>query len=163
MKPGAFTQIYIHLVFSPMYRKSLLFKSIRPRIFEYICGIITKLGHKSIIVNGVSDHVHILFGLNPNISVSETVKEIKRASSVFINEQRFFPGRFQWQSGYGGFSYSHSQLDNLYQYILNQEEHHHKKTFREEYLDYLRSNEIEFQDQYLFEFFDDHESVTATR
>jgi REP element-mobilizing transposase RayT len=154
MKPGTFTQIYIQVVFSPMYREALLFPSIRPRIFEYMSGITTNLGHKSIIINGVSDHVHILIGFNPNISLSETVKEIKRASSVFINEQRFFPGSFQWQSGYGGFSYSHSQLDRVYKYILNQEKHHHKKTFREEYLEFLQKNEIEFSDQYLFEFFD---------
>jgi putative transposase len=153
MKPGAFTQFYIQLVFSPMYLEALLYKQIRPRIFEYMSGIITHLGHKSIIVNGVSDHVHIFLGLNPNISISESVKEIKRASSIFINEQHFFPGKFQWQSGYGGFSYSHSQIDAVYNYILNQEMHHHEIKFKDEYLGMLRENDITFKEQYLFEFF----------
>lgn len=154
MKPGAFTQIYIQLVFSPMSKESLLHEKIRPRVFQYMSGIISNLGHKSIIVNGVSDHVHIFIGLNPNISVSETVKEIKRVSSKFINEERFFPGKFQWQSGYGGFSYSHSQINDVYNYILNQGVHHSKRSFREEYQDFLNKNDIKFEEQYLFDFFD---------
>ncbi len=154
MKPGAFTQIYIQLVFSPLHRDKLLNQSIRPAIIKYISGIVTQLGHKSIIVNGMSDHVHLFIGLNPNLSVSETVKEIKRASSMFINDQHFFSGKFQWQSGYGGFSYSQSHIEKVYNYILNQERHHAKKTFREEYLDFLKKYDIEFENQYLFEFFD---------
>jgi putative transposase len=154
MKPGTFTQLYVQLVFSPMHREALFTKNLRPRIFQYLSGIVTNLGHKSIIVNGTSDHVHIFFGMNPNISISETAKEIKRASSVFINEHRLFPGRFQWQNGYGGFSYSHSQIQDIYNYILNQEIHHHKKTFKEEYLEFLQKNEIEFNNQYLFDFFE---------
>ncbi|MCW0484752.1 IS200/IS605 family transposase [Gaoshiqia sediminis] len=154
MKPGTFTQIYIQLVFSPMNRQCLLQKNIRPRVFEYISGIITNLGHKSIIVNGIADHVHLFIGMNPNLSVSDTVKEIKRASSLFINENRLTPGKFQWQHGYGGFSYSRSHIEKVYDYILNQEEHHKKKTFREEYLDFLKKYEISFEDQYLFEFFE---------
>jgi REP element-mobilizing transposase RayT len=153
MKPGTFTQIYIQLVFSPMHKEALLHQNIRPDIFKYMSGIITNLGHKSIIVNGMSDHVHLFLGLNPNLSISDTVKEIKRASSVFINEQRFFSGKFQWQSGYGGFSYSQSHIEKVYNYILNQEKHHAKKTFREEYLDFLNKYNIEFENQYLFEFF----------
>ena len=154
MKPGAFTQIYIQLVFSPLYKESLLVKAIRPRIFEYMSGIISHLGHKSIIVNGMADHVHLFLGLNPKLSVSDTVKEIKRGSSTFINEQRFFPGKFQWQNDYGGFSYSQSHIEKVYQYILNQEKHHHKQTFKEEYLAFLKKYDIEFEDQYLFQFFE---------
>ncbi len=154
MKPGTFTQIYIQFVFSPLHRDRLLHQSIRPAIFKYMSGIITQLGHKSIIVNGMSDHVHLFIGLNPNLSVSETVKEIKRASSVFINEQHFFSGKFQWQGGYAGFSYSHSHIDKVYNYILNQEKHHSKTTFRDEYMDFLNKYQIEFQNQYLFDFFD---------
>lgn len=154
MKPGTFTQIYIQLVFSPKQRDYLLFPQIRPRVFEYLSGIITNLGHKSIIINGVSDHVHLFIGLNPKISISETVKELKRSSSIFINQQKLFPGRFEWQEGYGGFSYGKSQIEIVYKYIENQEKHHMKKTFKEEYLDFLRKYEIEFEEQYLFEFFD---------
>lgn len=153
MKPGTFTQIYVQLVFSPKHRDRLLLEPIRPRIFEYLSGISTNLGHKSIIINGVIDHVHLFIGLNPKISVSESVKELKRSSSIFINEQRFFQGKFEWQEGYGGFSYGRSQIENVYEYIKNQEKHHQKRTFREEYLDFLNKYEIEFENQYLFEFF----------
>jgi REP element-mobilizing transposase RayT len=154
MKPGTFTQLYIQLVFSPKHRDRLLIEQYRPRIFEYLSGITTNLGHKSIIINGVSDHVHLFLGLNPKISISETVKELKRSSSIFINERRFFHEKFEWQEGYGGFSYGKSQVENVYNYILNQEKHHQKRTFREEYLEFLKKYEIEFEEQYLFEFFD---------
>lgn len=154
MKPGTFTQIYIQLVFSPMNKEALLHQNIRPDIFKDMSGIITNLGYKSIIINGLSDHVHLFLGLNPNLSISDSVKEIKRASSVFINEQRFFSGKFQWQSGYGGFSYSQSHIEKVYNYILNQEQHHAKKSFREEYLDFLNKYDIKFENQYLFEFFE---------
>ena len=153
MKPGSFTQFYIQLVFSPKHRERLLFEYIRPRIFEYLSGITTNLGHKSIIINGVDDHVHIFMGLNPKISVSDTVKELKRSSSTLINEKKLLPGKFEWQEGYGGFSYSHSQIENVYNYIKNQEIHHQKRTFRDEYSEFLNKSEIKFEDQYLFEFF----------
>lgn len=153
MKPGTFTQIYIQLVFSPKHRDCLLVEKIRPRVFEYLSGITTNLGHKSIIINGVSDHVHLFLGLNPKIAISETVKELKRSSSLFINQQRFFAGKFEWQEGYGGFSYGKSQIEDVYNYIKNQENHHKKRTFKEEYLGFLHKYEIEFEEQYLFQFF----------
>ena len=154
MKPGAFTQFYIQLVFSPKHRERLLVEKIRPRIFEYMSGIITNLGHKSIIINGVADHVHLFLGLNPKISISETVKEVKRSSSIFINSEKFFHERFEWQEGYGGFSYGRSQIERVYEYIKNQERHHQKQTFKTEYMEFLNKNEIEFEEQYLFEFFE---------
>jgi putative transposase len=154
MKPGSFTQIYIQLVFCPKHRECLLTANIRPRIFEYLSGISTNLGHKSIIVNGTVDHVHIFLGLNPKISISDTVKEIKRSSSILINEKRLILGKFEWQEGYGGFSYGHSQISHVFDYIKNQEEHHQKRSFREEYLEFLDRYEIKFENQYLFEFFD---------
>lgn len=154
MKPGTFTQIYIQVIFSPMHREALLHHPERSRILEYMSGIITNLGHKSIIINGMADHVHLFIGLNPNLSISDTVKEIKRSSALFINEQKIFPGKFQWQNGYGGFSYSHSHIDRVYNYILHQQEHQRKKTFREEYKEFLNKYQVEFQDQYLFEFFE---------
>lgn len=154
MKPGTFTQIYIQLVFSPKHRDRLLLEHLRPRIFEYLSGITNNLGHKSIIINGVSDHVHLFLGLNPKLSISETVKELKRSSGVFINNERFYPSKFEWQEGYGGFSYSKSQIGSVFNYIENQATHHRKRTFKEEYLDFLNKNEIKFEEQYLFEFFD---------
>ena len=155
MKPGAFTQMYVQLVFAVRYRENILYKSIRPRIFEYMSGIIRSQKHKSIIVNGTSDHVHILFGLNPSVTVSDTVHDIKRGSSLFINNNKLVPGRFSWQEGYGGFTYSRSQIENVYRYIENQETHHAKITFRKEYVNLLEENEIDYDSAYLFEFYDD--------
>ena len=154
MKPGVFTQLYVQLVFAPKYRDRLLRKEIRPEIFSYISGIITNRKHKSIIINGMSDHIHILVGLNPNDKISDLVGAIKKSSSTFINEKGWFRGKFHWQDGYGAFSYGRSQLDNVYHYIKNQEMHHRKRTFREEYLELLKRFEIEYDEKYLFEFFE---------
>jgi putative transposase len=154
MKPGTFTQMYVHLVFAVGHREAVLSKSIRPRIFEYISGIITSQKHKSIIVNGVSDHIHILLGLNPAISISDTVHDIKRSSSIFINENKLVAGKFSWQQGYGGFTYSRSQLENIYKYIERQEEHHSKRTFKEEYFSILEKYDVEYDPGYLFDFFE---------
>ncbi len=159
MKPGTFTQMYVQLVFSVAHRESILSKKIRPRIFEYTSGIITGLKHKSIIVNGVSDHIHILLGLNPSISVSDTVHAIKRRSSIFINENKLVPGRFSWQAGYGGFTYSRAQIGDIFKYIENQESHHENRSFREEYLSILDENEIDYDPKFLFEYFDDLEPL----
>lgn len=155
MKPGTFTQLYIQVVFAVKNRDALLSNRIRKRVFEYISGIITNMQHKSIIVNGVSNHVHILIGLNPSKSISETVREIKRCSSLFINTEKLCAGKFEWQEGYGAFTYSRSQLDDVYKYILNQEEHHSKKSFKEEYLQFLKKYEVEYDERFLFEFFED--------
>jgi putative transposase len=155
MKPGTFTQMYVQLVFAVKNRDAVLTNDIRKRVLEYMSGIITNLKHKSIIVNGTSNHVHILFGLNPSISVSDTVHDIKRSSSLFINNEKLCPYRFSWQEGYGGFTYSRSQISDVYNYIENQESHHNKRTFREEYIDILIKNEIEFEQQFLFDFWED--------
>ena len=155
MKPGIFTQMYVQLVFAVQNRNALLRKDIRPRVFEYMSGILTNLKHKSIIVNGTISHVHILFGLSPSVSVSDTVHDLKRSSSLFINKEKLCPGRFNWQEGYGGFSYSRSQINDVYNYIANQETHHLKKTFQQEYIDYLNENEMVFDKQFLFDFLED--------
>ncbi len=154
MKPGVFTQFYTHLVFAVKYRERLLRENHREELFKYISGIITKQRHKSIIVNGMADHIHILLGLNPDETISNIVRDIKRSSSLFINRKDWFPGKFAWQEGYGGFSYGRSQLDDIYNYILNQKIHHKKRTFREEYLSLLKKFEIEYDERYLFEFFE---------
>ncbi len=153
MKPGVFTQLYIQFVFAPKYRDRLLKTEIRSEVFSYISGIITNRKHKSLIINGMSDHMHILIGLNPNDKLSDLVGAIKKSSSTFINEKNWFRGKFQWQDGYGAFSYGRSQLNNVYQYIKNQEVHHRKHTFQEEYIELLKRFEIEYDEKYLFEFF----------
>ncbi len=154
MKPGVYTQLYVMLVFSPKYRESLLRKEIRQEVFSYISGIITNRKHKSIIINGVSDHIHILLGLNPNDKISDLVGCIKRDSSSFINEKKWLNNKFHWQDGYGAFSYGKSQLETIYKYIANQESHHKKSTFRDEYILLLKKFEVEYNEKYLFEFFD---------
>jgi putative transposase len=154
MKPGTFTQMYIHLVFAVKYRDKGLNINIRNRIFEYMSGILSQQKHKSIIINGLSDHVHLLFGLNPVISVSDIVHDLKRNSSLFINNEKLCIGKFAWQEGYGGFTYSRSQLNDIYKYIENQEMLHKRKTFREEYVEFLDNFEIEYEQRFLFEFFE---------
>ena len=154
MKPGVFSQLYIQIVFSPAHKDRLLKKHFRKDVFKYMSGVATNMKHKSIIINGVSDHVHIFLGMNPSISVSDTVWELKRSSSLYINDKNWLSNKFNWQEGYGTFSYSKSHIDNVYKYILNQEEHHKKRTFREEYIDFLKKFEIDYDERYLFEFFD---------
>ncbi len=154
MKPGVFTQIFIHLVFTPKYRERLLIKEIQNEVFSYISGIITNRGHKSIIINGMPDHIHILYGANPDDKISDLVACIKRESSSFINSNNWLKEKFRWQDGYGAFSYGKSQVDTIYNYILKQEIHHKKNTFRMEYIEFLKKYEIVYNEKYLFEFFD---------
>jgi REP element-mobilizing transposase RayT len=154
MKSVTFTQMYVHLVFAVKNREALLNKSFRNRVFEYVGGIITGLKHKSIIVNGALDHVHILFGLNPSVNISDTVHDVKRGSSLFINDQKFLNGHFSWQEGYGAFTYGQSQLNDIYKYIKNQELHHQKTSFREEYISILKKFEIGYDARFLFDFID---------
>ena len=148
---GSFSQIYIHAVFAVKGRSNLLNKTWRPEVFKYISGIIENKSQKSIIVNGVADHVHIFVGLKPSIAFSDLMRDVKNNTSNFINEKKWLPGKFSWQEGYGAFSYSHSQLNNVYQYILNQEEHHKRQTFKEEYLALLNKYEIPYDEKFLFE------------
>ncbi len=155
MKPNYYTQLYTHLVFAVQFRKALLHKDIRTQVHKYISGIVSEMGHKSLIVNGVEDHIHIFLGLNPTQSISDAVREIKRSSSKYINEEKLCSSKFQWQGGYGAFSYSRSQIDNVYRYIENQEEHHRKKSFKAEYVACLKKFEVEYDDEYLFEFMEE--------
>ena len=147
---GTFYQIYIQFVFAVHGRESLLHKTWRDEVFKYMSGIIKGKNQKSIIVNGVSDHVHVLVGLRPSVRICDLVRDIKNNSSRFINEKKFLQGKFEWQDGYGAFSYSRSQIDNVYKYIENQEAHHRKRTFKEEYLDLLKKFEVEYNEKYLF-------------
>lgn len=151
---GTFSQIYIQYVFTVKGRHNLLQKPWRDEVFKYIAGIIKAKGQKPIIVSGVADHIHVFVGLKPSMNVSDLVRDIKNNSSKFINEQGWINGHFSWQEGYGAFSYAHSQIENVYQYILNQEEHHRKKTFKEEYLDFLQKFEIVYDEKYLFDWLD---------
>lgn len=148
---GTYSQLYIQIIFAVKGRENLISKSYKDDLNKYIAGIIKGKDQKPIIVNGMPDHIHAFVGLNPAVRISDLVRDIKNNSSNFINDQKMVAGRFSWQEGYGAFSYSHSSLHNVYNYILNQEEHHRKKTFREEYGDFLKKFSIEFNEKYLFD------------
>jgi putative transposase len=152
---NTYSQIYIQIVFAVQNRKSLISHSWEEELYKYITGIITNKTQKLIAINGMPDHIHILIGMKPTCCLSELVREIKKASNTFIKESHFCPLGFNWQDGFGAFSYSHSQLDNVIAYIQNQKAHHQKKTFKEEYLGFLEKFNIEFKNEYLFEWFED--------
>lgn len=148
---GTFSQIYIQVVFAVQGRGNFIRKEWKDELHKYIAGVIKGKEQKPIIVNGMPDHIHAFVGLRPAMAIADLVRDIKNNSSNFINEKQLVTGKFSWQEGYGVFSYSQSHIQNVYDYILNQEEHHHKKTFREEYIDFLKKFEIEYNEKYLFE------------
>lgn len=148
---GNYCQIQIQIVFAVKFRKKSLHPEWRHEVFKYISSIITAKGQKSLIVNGVSDHVHILIGLKPSICLSDLVRDIKCNSSKFINEQRWLPYKFAWQNGFGAFSYSESQIDRVYKYIQNQEQHHRQKSFDDEYIEFLEKFNVDYDSKYLFD------------
>lgn len=147
---NTYHQIYLHIIFAVKYRQAVLEKRWRSEVFGAIGNLINDADCKTIIVNGVEDHVHCLLALKPNISISDLMRSVKAKSSKHINEQGLTPQRFEWQEGYSVFSYGQSQLDSVYQYIQNQEEHHQKQTFKEEYLRFLEKFKIDYDEQYTF-------------
>lgn len=152
--PNTYTQLYIQFVFAVKGRESLIKKEWKDELYKYITGIVQNNKSKMLAINGVSDHIHIFTGYKPSVSIPDLVKDIKVASSLWVNEKKLTKTRFNWQEGYGAFSYSRSQIDAVCKYIINQEAHHQKQTFREEYLEFLKQFEIEYEDKYLFEFID---------
>lgn len=154
---NTYTQMYVHLVFSPKNRQALIRKEWKNELEKYITGIVQNYNHKLLAINAVTDHIHIFIGCNVNQLIPKLVEEIKTSTNAWIKENRFSAFHFEWQKGYGAFSHSRSQLDTIVNYILNQEDHHKKKSFREEYLEILKKNDIKFDADYVFEFFDDLE------
>ena len=152
---NTYTQLYIHFVFAAKGRASLINNSVKEPIYKYISGIITNQKQKLYIINGMPDHIHILVSMKPNMCPSDLVREIKEHSTKFINEEKLIAGKFQWQEGFGGFSVSPNQLDVVINYIKNQEEHHQKRTFKEEYLEMLKQYCIDYKDAYLFEWIEE--------
>ena len=150
---GTFSQIYIQVVFAVKGRENLISKNWKDDLNKYVAGIIRNKEQKPIIIGGMPDHLHIFLGLRPSMAISDIVRDIKNNSSNFINEKKYVNGKFSWQEGYGAFSYSHSQIKNVYNYILNQETHHHSKSFKEEYFDFLKEFDIEFNEKYLFDWY----------
>ncbi|MDB5087071.1 MAG: Transposase family [Mucilaginibacter sp.] len=147
---NTYHQIYLQTVFAVKYRDAVIENDWKLQLFSVIGNLINEANCKTIIVNGVEDHVHCFLGLKPVVSVSELMKTIKAKSSKYINDHSLTPHRFEWQEGYGVFSYGQSQVDKVYKYIQNQEEHHKKQTFKTEYLAMLKKFNIDYDEQYLF-------------
>ena len=151
---NTYSQIYIQIVFAVKGRQNFIKESFKEELQKYMTGIISNKKQKLYAIYCMPNHTHILVSIKPNVSISELVRDIKANSSSFIKEKKFVNNLFKWQEGFGAFSYSKSQAPTVVKYILNQPEHHQKKTFREEYFDFLNKFEIEYNEKYLFEFYD---------
>ena len=154
---NTYTQIYIHIVFSVQERQNLIRKEYKEELHKYIAGIIRNKRQKPIAINSMPDHIHIFIGMLPSIALSDLVRDIKNNSSKFINEKKWLQGKFSWQEGFGAFSYGRSQIEAVVKYIRNQESHHAKRTFKEEYLKLLKIFKVEYNDKYLFKWIEDQE------
>ncbi len=144
-------KVYLQLVFAVKYRKAVLDTAWRKELFAVMGNLVNETGCTNIIVNGVEDYVHLLVSLKPSVSISELMKTVKAKSSKYVNNHQLTTDRFEWQRGYGVFSYSQSHVDNVFKYILNQEAHHRNRSLREEYVAFLEKFEIEYDEEYLFE------------
>ncbi len=152
--PNTYTKLYAHVVFAVRGRESLISGSWQQELYKYISGIIKEKKQKLYIINGMPDHLHLLISIGPDIPLSDLIQDIKASSSKWINEKDFVKGKFYWQEGFAAFSYGESQLPVLINYIKNQEEHHKKKSFKDEYLKLLQSFKVDFNERYLFEFYE---------
>jgi REP-associated tyrosine transposase len=149
---STYSQIYIQIIFAVKGRDSLIHRDWEEKVFKYITGIVQNKEQKMLAINGMPNHIHFLIGMKPSCCLSDLVREIKKSSNSFINENKLSEFKFSWQEGFGAFSYSHTQLDNVIAYIMNQKEHHRKKTFKEEYIDFLDQFKVDYNDRYLFDF-----------
>jgi putative transposase len=147
---NTYTQIYIHIVYAVENRISLIKDQWREELHKYITGIIQNNKHKLIAINSMADHIHIFIGMKPIQALSDLLQDIKEYSSKWINRKKFVLGQFNWQAGYGAFSYSHSHIDSVVKYIQNQKRHHQKKTFRQEYIKFLEKFHVEYDERYIF-------------
>lgn len=147
---NTYTQIHVQFVFAVKFRNGLIHASFKEELYQYISGIIKANNHKLLAINGMPDHLHVFIGMRPTQSISDLLQDIKGSSSKWINEKKFLKVKFEWQEGYGAFSYSKSHVKNVIKYIQNQENHHKKEFFREEYLKFLKVFEIEFDERYIF-------------
>ena len=151
MMANTYTQLYFHIVFAVQGRSNLISKEWKNELYKYITGIVSNKGQRMLQINGMPDHVHILMGTKANCNLSDIVRDLKANSSKWINEKQFIRGKFSWQTGFGAFTVSQSQLDKIIDYIVHQEQHHQKKSFKEEYIDFLKAYKIEYKDEYLFD------------
>ena len=152
---NTYTQINIHAVFAVKGRENVISEKFSDELFKYISGILSKQGQYPLAVGGYKDHVHIFYEMTTTITVAKILEEVKSSSTAWINQNQFVTGKFSWQKGYCAFSYSKSQRNDVIQYIKNQKQHHSIKIFREEYREMLKNFDVNFEDAYLFEFYDD--------
>lgn len=150
---NTYTQNYVQIIFTVQGRYNFIQEKLRDQVEKYICGIVNKNRSKPLAIYCNPDHVHILIGLHPSISISDMVRDIKAGSSKYINERKFLPKVFRWQDGFGSFTYSRSQIDSVVTYILKQPVHHQRRSFRDEYLSILEKLDMEYDEQYLFEWY----------
>ncbi|WP_109678334.1 IS200/IS605 family transposase [Dyadobacter jejuensis] len=148
---NTYSQIYVHIVFAVKGRENLILPSWEEKIYKYITGIVQNKEQKMIAINGMPDHIHFLLGIRPTCCISDMVREIKKSSNLYIQTEQLSKFKFQWQEGFGAFSYSHSHLDMAINYILRQKEHHKKKSFGDEYIEMLQKFNIDYNDKYLLE------------
>lgn len=148
---NTYTQLYFHIVFAVKGRSNYISEQWKDELYKYISGIIANKDQKLMIVNGMPNHVHLLIGTKPNCNLSDLIRDIKANSSKWINEKKFTNFHFEWQTGFGAFTVSQSGVPKAIEYIKNQEEHHRKKTFKEEYVEFLKAYQIDFKDEYLFD------------
>ena len=147
---NTYTQIHIQCIMAVKYRQSLIRPEWKDQLQKYITGIVQNYDHKMLAINNMPDHLHLFIGFRPNQSLSDLMRLVKGESAEWINKQQFTPSAFRWQEGYGAFSYSRSHVQAVVDYIMNQEEHHRKKTFLEEYQQFLAQFEVEYDDRYIF-------------
>ena len=149
---NTFSQIYLQFVFSVKQRENLIAKEHKEELHKYISGLVQNRKAKMLAIHCMPDHTHLFVGIKPTVLISDFIKEVKVESNEFINNKKWVRGKFNWQEGYGVFSYSHSHIGTVINYILNQEIHHQKRTFKQEYLELLKKFEIPFEDKYVFDF-----------
>ena len=149
--PNTYCRLLVHIIFAVKGRQNLISNLWKNELYKYITGIISNKKQRLLCINGTGDHIHILIGMRPEIAISDLVRDIKNNSTNFINSKDFVPGKFSWQTGFGAFTYSNSQIDKVVKYILNQENHHLKKSFKEEYIEFLNKFSIDYDDKYLFD------------
>ena len=153
---NTYSQVYLQFIFAVKGRQSLINHRYNEELQKYIVGIAQMRKQKVLAINNVPNHLHLFVGFTTTMSMADFMEEVKSVSSKFINEKGWISGKFEWQRGYGVFSYSRSQIDRVIKYVMNQQEHHKKVTFKEEYLDFLKKFQVDYDARYLFEWVDDN-------
>ena len=148
---NTYSQLYVQIVFAVKRRACLIHADWEDELYKYITGIVQSKKQKMLAINGMPDHIHLFISILPSCSISDLVREIKKSSNSFINENKFSKSKFEWQNGFGAFSYNQSQVKMIYNYVMNQKEHHAKNSFKSEYVDFLQEFEIDYKDEYLFD------------